>query len=52
MNGFHNRDLRALVIDLVGVTSEEYTVTQMTYDLRQLRLKRLIYEAFPQAKVA
>ena len=32
-----------LVIDLLGVTSEEYTASQMTYDLRRLRLKGLIF---------
>ncbi len=43
IDGFHNRDLRALVIDLLGVKAEEYTTSQMTYDLRRLRLKGLIY---------
>ena len=43
INGFHNRDLRALVIDLLGVTDQDYTTSQMTYDLRRLRLKGLIY---------
>lgn len=43
IDGFHNRDLRALVADLLGVTGAEYTATQMTYDLRRLRLKGLIY---------
>ena len=43
INGFHNRDLRALVIDLLGVKAEEYTTSQMTYDLRRLRLKGLIF---------
>lgn len=43
IDGFHNRDLRALVVDLLGVTSEEYTASQMTYDLRRLRLKGMIY---------
>jgi len=43
INGFHNRDLRHLVADLLGVTTEQYTATQMTYDLRRLRLKGLIY---------
>ena len=43
IDGFHNRDLRALVIDLLGVKAEEYTPSQMTYDLRRLRLKGLIY---------
>jgi len=43
INGFHNSDLRALVIDLLGVTADKYTASQMTYDLRRLRLKGLIY---------
>jgi len=43
IDGFHNRDLRALVVDLLGVTSAEYTASQMTYDLRRLRLKGLIH---------
>jgi len=43
INGFHNRDLRMLVADLLGVTSEQYTASQMTYDLRRLRLKGLIF---------
>jgi hypothetical protein len=43
IDGFHNRDLRALVVDLLGITSEEYTASQMTYDLRRLRLKGLIF---------
>ena len=43
IDGFHNRDLRGLVADLLGVTNEQYTAGQMTYDLRRLRLKGLIY---------
>ncbi len=43
IDGFHNRDLRALVVDLLGVTGHEYTAPQMTYDLRRLRLKGLIF---------
>jgi hypothetical protein len=43
INGFHNRQLRAQVVDLLGVTSEQYTASQMTYDLRRLRLKGLIF---------
>ena len=31
------------VADLLGVTLAAYTPHQMTYDLRRLRLKRLIY---------
>ena len=41
IDGFHNRDLRQLVTDLLGVTASEYTTSQMTYDLRRLRLKGL-----------
>ena len=43
IDGFHNRQLRALVVDLLGVASEQYTASQMTYDLRRLRLKGLIF---------
>jgi hypothetical protein len=43
IDGFHNRDLRVLVADLLGVTCSEYTGAQMTYDLRRLRLKGLIF---------
>lgn len=43
IDGFHNRDLRALVVDLLGVSTSEYTASQMTYDLRRLRLKGLVY---------
>jgi predicted MarR family transcription regulator len=37
--GFNNRSLRALVAGLLGTT---YTTSQMTYDLRRLRLHGLI----------
>src|SRR6204780_5408737 len=43
IEGFHNSQLRALVVDLPGVTSEQYTASQMTYDLRRLRLKGLLF---------
>ena len=43
IDGFHNRDLRAHVIDLMGVQAEDYTTAQMSYDLRRLRLKGLIF---------
>jgi hypothetical protein len=43
IDGFHNRDLRLLVADLLGVTASEYTTSHMTYDLRRLRLKGLIF---------
>src|SRR3954447_916585 len=45
INGFHNRDLRELVTDLLGVTSNEYTASQMTYDLRRLPLKGLFFRS-------
>src|ERR1017187_1608964 len=43
IDGFRNRDLRQQVADLLGLTLTEYTTHQMTYDLRRLRLKGLIY---------
>ena len=43
INGFHNRDLRELVVDLLGLKPEQYTAAQMSYDLRRLRLKGLIF---------
>ena len=43
IDGFRNHDLRKQVVDLLGVTISDYTSNQMTYDLRRLRLKGLIY---------
>ena len=43
VDGFRNQDLRSMVADLLGVTVSEYRAGQMTYDLRRLRLKGLIY---------
>jgi hypothetical protein len=43
IDGFQNRDPRTLVADLLGITIEQYTASQMTYDLRRLRLKGLIF---------
>jgi hypothetical protein len=43
IDGFRNHDLRKQVADLLGVTLSDYTPHQMTYDLRRLRLKGLIY---------
>ena len=40
--GFTNRSLRAQVSQLLGVTSEQYTRNQMSYDLARLRRKGLI----------
>ena len=43
INGFRNHDLRQHVADLLGVSVAEYTSNQMTYDLRRLKLKGVIY---------
>jgi hypothetical protein len=43
IDGFRNQDLRKQVADLLGVTISNYTPNQMTYDLRRLRLKGLVY---------
>jgi hypothetical protein len=43
IDGFRNRELRQQVADLLGVTVADYTSNQMTYDLRRLRLKGLVY---------
>jgi hypothetical protein len=43
IDGFRNCDLRQQVADLLGVTLNDYSPGQMTYDLRRLRLKGLIY---------
>jgi hypothetical protein len=32
IDGFHNRDLRNLVVDLLGVNGEHCTTAQTTYD--------------------
>ena len=39
IDGFRNCDLRGQVADLLGVTTDEYTSHQMTYDLRRPRLQ-------------
>ena len=43
IDGFHNRDLRAARGRSAGRHQREYTASQMTYDLRRLRLKGLIF---------
>ena len=40
---FANHDLRRQVADLLGVAVDAYTANQMTYDIRRLRLKGLMY---------
>lgn len=42
LNGFDNADVRETVQALLNVSPEEYTASQMSYDLRRLRLKGLI----------
>jgi hypothetical protein len=42
LNGFRNADLRQTVQSLLNLSPDEYTATQMSYDLRRLRLKGLI----------
>jgi hypothetical protein len=40
--GFRHRDVRAAVAELLGRNAEPYAASQMTYDLRRLRLHGLI----------
>ena len=42
LNGFRHAELRQTVQALLAVPPEAYTATQMSYDLRRLRLKGLI----------
>ena len=41
-NGFRHAEVREIVPALLGVAPEAYTTSQMSYDLRRLRLKGLI----------
>ena len=41
-NGFTNRDLRTYLAPLLGLTPEDMTSGQITYDLRRLRIHGLI----------
>ena len=43
IDGFQNRDLREQVASLLGVGAEGYSASQMTYDLRRLLRKGLIF---------
>src|SRR5215472_8563091 len=52
IQGFRNRDLRRHVGDLLGADPGFYSAAQMTYDLRRLRLKGLIYRPPRGWKVA
>jgi hypothetical protein len=42
LNGFSNAEVREAVQALLNLSPDEYTVSQMSYDLRRLRLKGLI----------
>jgi hypothetical protein len=42
IDGFRSRDLRQRVAALLGVGLEQYSASQMTYDLRRLRRKGII----------
>jgi hypothetical protein len=41
--GFRNRQLRSHVAALLGENLQQYSAAKMSYDLRRLRLKGLIY---------
>ena len=45
VNGFRNRDLRCAVADLLGIDLTNYSTGKMTYDLRRLKLKGIIFRA-------
>ena len=42
LNGFRHADVREIVPSLLGIAPEAYSASQMSYDLRRLRLKGLI----------
>ena len=48
-HGFTNRELRTLTAPLLGKRFEDITAGQMTYDLRRLRVHRLI-ERIPRSR--
>ena len=41
-HGFRNRELREVVASLCGLSLDDYGTGRMTYDLRLLRLRKLI----------
>ena len=43
IQGFRHRDLRRHLADLLGADPASYSAAKMTYDLRRLRLKGLIF---------
>jgi len=42
LRGFTNREMRALLAQLLGLNPAQYPIGRMTYDLRRLRLHGLI----------
>jgi hypothetical protein len=42
LNGFRHAEVREIIPTLLGIAPEAYTASQMSYDLRRLRLKGLI----------
>ena len=42
-HGFTNASLRTRVADLLGVEHDQYSASQLSYDLRRLRLKGIIW---------
>ena len=42
LNGFRHAEVREIVSSLLALPAEAYTPSQMSYDLRRLRLKGLI----------
>ncbi len=42
LRGFNNREMRALLAQLLGLAPANYPVGRMTYDLRRLRLHGVI----------
>ncbi len=42
VNGFRHAEVREMIQALLGVTPDHYTASQMSYDLRRLRLKGVI----------
>jgi hypothetical protein len=48
LRGFHNREMRLLLAQLLGLDPAEYPIGRMTYDLRRLRLHGII-ERIPRS---
>jgi hypothetical protein len=42
LRGFHNREMRVLLAQLLGIDPANYSIGRMTYDLRRLRLHGIV----------